>query len=113
MFRSNRPQRPRLRRLRPTALVRKLCARTVPAQPCLTINAASSSTRILPWAIGQWAMSTPIWSRSGEPAGEREKLVIAASYYWGVTGELDKAAQAFQEQIESYPRDYRAYLDVG
>src|SRR5438309_2936545 len=48
-----------------------------------------------------------------ERASEREKLVIAASYYWGVTGELDKAAQAFQEQIESYPRDYRAYLDVG
>src|SRR5437016_690172 len=35
-----------------------------------------------------------------EHASEREKLVIAASYYWGVTGELDKAAQAFQEQIE-------------
>src|SRR5438876_464537 len=48
-----------------------------------------------------------------ERASEREKLVIAASYYWGVTGELDKAAQAFQQQIESYPRDYRAYLDVG
>ena len=48
-----------------------------------------------------------------ERASEREKLVIAASYYWGVTGELDKAAQAFQEQIESYPRDYRAYLDVA
>jgi len=48
-----------------------------------------------------------------ERASEREKLVIAASYYWGVTGELDKAAQAFQQQIESYPRDYRAYLDVA
>src|SRR5437016_3850068 len=48
-----------------------------------------------------------------ERASERENLVIAASYYWGVTGELDKAAQAFQQQIESYPRDYRAYLDVG
>src|SRR5205809_7291175 len=46
-----------------------------------------------------------------ERASEREKLVIAASYYWGVTGELDKAAQAIQEQIERYPRDYRAYLD--
>ena len=30
-----------------------------------------------------------------------------------VTGELDKAAQTYQEQIESYPRDYRAYGNLG
>lgn len=30
-----------------------------------------------------------------------------------VTGELDKAAQAYQEQIESYPRDNRAYVGLG
>ncbi|MGA7924693.1 MAG: hypothetical protein WCA20_01720, partial [Candidatus Sulfotelmatobacter sp.] len=40
-----------------------------------------------------------------EHASEREKLTITAVYYSSVTGELDKAAQTFQEDIESYPRD--------
>ena len=39
-----------------------------------------------------------------EHASEREKLAIAAAYYRNVTGELDKAAQTYQEEIESYPR---------
>jgi serine/threonine protein kinase/tetratricopeptide (TPR) repeat protein len=46
-------------------------------------------------------------------ASEREKLQIAATYYSNVTGELDKAAQTFEEMIQSYPRDYRAHLDLG
>jgi serine/threonine protein kinase/tetratricopeptide (TPR) repeat protein len=48
-----------------------------------------------------------------EHASEREKLTIAADYYSSVTGELDKAAQTYQEAIESYPRDYRAYGNFG
>ncbi len=48
-----------------------------------------------------------------EHASEREKLTIAANYYQNVTGELDKAAQTYQEGIESYPREYRAHLDLG
>jgi eukaryotic-like serine/threonine-protein kinase len=44
-----------------------------------------------------------------EHASEREKLAIAADYYWNVTGELDKAAQIFQEEIESYPRESAGY----
>ncbi len=46
-------------------------------------------------------------------ASEREKLFITGIYYANVTGELDKAAQTFQEQIQAYPRDYRAHLDLG
>ena len=42
-----------------------------------------------------------------EHASEREKLAITADYYSNVTGELDKAAQTYQEEIESYPRDSR------
>ncbi|MGA8762018.1 MAG: tetratricopeptide repeat protein, partial [Candidatus Sulfotelmatobacter sp.] len=42
-------------------------------------------------------------------ASEREKLLIAGYYYLDVTGELDKAAQIYQEWVESYPRDYIAY----
>jgi len=46
-------------------------------------------------------------------ASEREKLAIAASYYRTVTGELDKAAQIYQQNIESYPRDGNVYNDLG
>ena len=48
-----------------------------------------------------------------EHASEREKLAITANYYQDVTGELDKAAQTSQEDIESYPRDARAYVGLG
>ncbi len=46
-------------------------------------------------------------------ASEREKLQITAQYYWYVTGELDKAAQTYQEMIESYPQEFRAYSNLG
>ncbi|MGA7909470.1 MAG: protein kinase, partial [Candidatus Sulfotelmatobacter sp.] len=48
-----------------------------------------------------------------EHASEREKLTITAGYYDTVTGELEKAAQTYQDWIESYPRDYRAHLRLG
>jgi serine/threonine protein kinase/tetratricopeptide (TPR) repeat protein len=47
-----------------------------------------------------------------EHASEREKLTIIANYYQNVNGELDKAAQTYQEEIESYPRD-AAYGSLG
>jgi eukaryotic-like serine/threonine-protein kinase len=48
-----------------------------------------------------------------EHASEREKLGIAAEYYQVVTGELDKAAQTYQEAIESYPRSVGVYGNLG
>jgi len=48
-----------------------------------------------------------------EHASEREKLTITADYYEYVTGELDKAAQTFQERMESYPREPVAYEDLS
>ncbi len=48
-----------------------------------------------------------------EHASEREKLTIAAFYYLNVTGELDKAAQTYQEAIESYPRTALGYNYLG
>ena len=48
-----------------------------------------------------------------EHASEREKLAITADYYSNVTGELDKAAQTYQEEIESYPREAGAYGNLG
>ena len=48
-----------------------------------------------------------------EHASEREKMTIAADYYSSVTGELDKAVQMYQEAIESYPRYFAAYSNLG
>jgi serine/threonine protein kinase/tetratricopeptide (TPR) repeat protein len=46
-------------------------------------------------------------------ASERERLAIAADYYANVTGELDKAAENFQQEIQSYPRDDVAYSNLA
>ena len=46
-------------------------------------------------------------------ASERERLAITADYYFNVTGELDKAAQAAQEIIQSYPSSGGTYLVLG
>ena len=48
-----------------------------------------------------------------EHASERENLVIAAEYYRNITGEVDKAAQIDQAEIESYPRESGAYGGLG
>ena len=48
-----------------------------------------------------------------EHASERERLKITASYYSSVTGELDKAAQTYQQTIASYPREIAAYNNLG
>ena len=47
-----------------------------------------------------------------ERAGGLEKLMITTIYYENVTGELGKAAQAYQEQIQNYPH-YPAYTGLG
>ncbi len=44
---------------------------------------------------------------------EREKVAISAWYYLNVTGQLDKAAQTFQEEIESYPLKAGEYVTLG
>ena len=48
-----------------------------------------------------------------EHASEREKLSITAEYYRDVTGDLDKASQTLQEEIQSYPRDPYPYDRLG
>jgi serine/threonine protein kinase/tetratricopeptide (TPR) repeat protein len=75
------------------------------------------------WAVGSEYISLGEIGRASEyytkafqlreHASERERLAITADYYQSVTGELDKAAQTYQEEIESYPREYRAYLYLG
>ena len=46
-------------------------------------------------------------------ASERERLEITAAYYRHVTGELDKAAQTFQEETETYPREVVGYIGLA
>jgi serine/threonine protein kinase/tetratricopeptide (TPR) repeat protein len=46
-------------------------------------------------------------------ASEREKLWIAGTYYWVVTGELTKAARTFEEQIQYYPQESPAYGNLS
>ncbi len=80
------------------------------------------------FAMGYWAVGWDYYrmseqERAGEyftkafqlreRASEREKLAIAADYYLNVTGELEKAAQAFEEEIASYPREAQAYGGLG
>jgi eukaryotic-like serine/threonine-protein kinase len=48
-----------------------------------------------------------------EHSSERERLEITANYYWGVIGELEKAAQTYRELVERYPREAGAYGELG
>ncbi len=46
-------------------------------------------------------------------ASESERLSITAGYYRNVTGELEKAADAYQQMADSYPRGSSSYNNVG
>jgi DNA-binding winged helix-turn-helix (wHTH) protein/tetratricopeptide (TPR) repeat protein len=48
-----------------------------------------------------------------EHVSERERLAISVWYYLNVTGQLDQAAQIFQEEIESYPLKSGEYVTLG
>ena len=37
-------------------------------------------------------------------ASEQEKLLITATYYYRVTGEIEDAVRAYEEMVESYPQ---------
>jgi eukaryotic-like serine/threonine-protein kinase len=67
-------------------------------------------------SIGQLGRASQFYTKAfqlRERASERERLLITADFYQCVTGELDKALQTYQQEIESYPRDDTAYSDVG
>jgi serine/threonine protein kinase len=66
--------------------------------------------------IGEFVRSSEYLTKAfqlRERASEREKLFITGIYYRQVTGELDKAAQTFEEEIESYPREFAARIALG
>jgi len=67
-------------------------------------------------SLGEVGRASDYYTRAfelREHTSEREKLAITANYYSNVTGELDKAARAYKELIESYPRDSRPYNELG
>ena len=67
-------------------------------------------------SLGELARASEYYTKAfqlREHASEVEKLLISAAYYSQVTGELDKAAQTYQEEIESYPRELAAYNNLG
>jgi serine/threonine protein kinase/tetratricopeptide (TPR) repeat protein len=68
------------------------------------------------YSLGELGRASEYYTKAfelREHASEREKLAITADYYQNVTGELEKAAQTYQEEIESYPRDPAAYANLG
>ena len=68
------------------------------------------------YSLGELGRASEYYTKAfqlREHASEREKLAITADYYRNVTGELDKAAQTYQEEIESYPRDMPSVWQFG
>jgi eukaryotic-like serine/threonine-protein kinase len=66
--------------------------------------------------LGQLGRAIEYYTRAfqlRDHASEREKLSITAAYYRNVTGELDKAAQTYEQQIDSYPREPGPYNNRG
>jgi serine/threonine protein kinase/tetratricopeptide (TPR) repeat protein len=67
-------------------------------------------------ALGQLGRAMEYYTRAfqlRDHASERERISITAAYYRNVTGELDKAAETYQEQIDSYPREPAPYNNRG
>jgi eukaryotic-like serine/threonine-protein kinase len=48
-----------------------------------------------------------------EKVSERERFYIEANYYVSATGELEKAAQAYELWQQTYPRDFVPYSNLG
>ena len=66
--------------------------------------------------LGEMGRASEYWRKAfelREHASEREKLHITAAYYNQVTGELDKAAQAYQLMVGNYPRRPGGYDGLG
>jgi Flp pilus assembly protein TadD/predicted Ser/Thr protein kinase len=67
-------------------------------------------------SLGQMARANEYYTKAfelRERTSEWEKLAITADYHRIVTGDLDKAAQTYQEWIRSYPRDGAPYGYLG
>jgi tetratricopeptide (TPR) repeat protein len=67
-------------------------------------------------ALGQLGRANEYYTKAfqfRDRASEWEKLSIDAAYYRNVTEDLDKAAQTYQETIDSYPRGSTGFNNLG
>ena len=67
-------------------------------------------------ALGETGRASEYYTKAfqvREHASEYEKLAICATYYSSVTGELEKSAQTYQDQIKTYPRWWPPYASLG
>jgi len=67
-------------------------------------------------ALGQLGRAMEYYTRAfqlRDHANEHEKLSITAAYYRNGTGELEKAGQTYQRQMNDYPRESTAYNNLG
>lgn len=68
------------------------------------------------FSIGELARGNEYFSKAfslREHTSQRENLLISGQYFLNVTGELDKAAEAYQETLAIYPREFRTANDLG
>jgi serine/threonine protein kinase/tetratricopeptide (TPR) repeat protein len=68
------------------------------------------------YVLGEFVRASEYYTKAfqlREHASEREKLAITGTYYWNVTGELDKVVRTYQEEIEIYPRESEGYGMLG
>lgn len=68
------------------------------------------------FGLGETTRASQYFSKAfelREHTNQRETLVITAAYYYYVTGELDKAEQAFHNLIANYPRRWGTHTDLG
>jgi eukaryotic-like serine/threonine-protein kinase len=66
--------------------------------------------------LGEPARSGEFYTKAfqlREHASEQEKLEITGNYYLIVTGEVNKAAETYQEWVETYPRELKANGDLS
>jgi eukaryotic-like serine/threonine-protein kinase len=65
------------------------------------------------WHLGEMGRASESFTKAfqlREHASEPERLGITGDYYGLATEELDKAAQSYQQEIQSYPRDTGGYF---
>ena len=63
--------------------------------------------------VGQAAQSARKAYELRDKVSERERLGIEATYYLFVTGELEKAAESYEQWQQIYPRDAVPYGNLG
>jgi eukaryotic-like serine/threonine-protein kinase len=68
------------------------------------------------WNVGDSELAAQNATKAYElrdRVSEKEKLNIAANYHLNVTGNLEKAAEAFQLQAQTYPRESGPMTNLG